>query len=156
MALQNTKPIAWTAPEYPYQQKKRDWYWALGIIATAIVIAAVFLKNLLFALIIAISAFSMALYAARKPRQIQFEVSERGVSIGDTRYLYQSLESFGILEKTSGPVLMLKSEKTFMPFISIPLGDTDTEDIRDFLLDYLPEETHDESLSEVLMEYLGF
>lgn len=156
MARPQEQPIIWETAEYPHRKKTSDWFWALGIISIALATGAIFLKNFLFAFLIIIGAFTIALYASQKPRHVRFEVGERGIRIGDMRYPYATLESFGILEKPSGTVLILKSEKAMMPFLTIPLGDANPEAIRNFLLDYLPEEAHEESLSESIMEYLGF
>jgi len=32
--------ITWSAPEYHYYEKTADWYWALGIIAAALLVVA--------------------------------------------------------------------------------------------------------------------
>ena len=37
--------IKWGAPEYEFHEKTTEWYWALGIITAALVLAAVILHN---------------------------------------------------------------------------------------------------------------
>ena len=37
--------IKWSALEYEFHEKTPEWYWALGIITAALVLAAVILHN---------------------------------------------------------------------------------------------------------------
>jgi hypothetical protein len=120
-------PITWEAHEYVHAEKNRDWYWAL------------------------------ALFASRKPDLVTFTLSQRGVRVDDDLYPFQSLESFGIDETPNKtPKLILKSNKIFSPGLVIPLEGIHPDEVHDFLLDFLPEGDHAESLSHHLMEYLGF
>jgi len=53
--------------------------------------------------------------------------------------------------------LILESKKTIMPHITLPLSsETDVAAVHEFLMTYLPEEEQKESVSEALMDYLGF
>jgi hypothetical protein len=150
-------PITWEAHEYVHAEKNRDWYWALGLIAIAGAVAALLFNNVLFAVLIIIASFSLALFASRKPDLVTFTLSQRGVRVDDDLYPFQSLESFGIDETPNKtPKLILKSNKIFSPGLVIPLEGIHPDEVHDFLLDFLPEGDHAESLSHHLMEYLGF
>lgn len=155
----NQETIKWSALEYEEKNRSIDWYWAVGIIALAIAIVAVIYQNYLFAILTVISAFTLLLYAARQPREVQFELSRRGVRVNSVLYPYATLKSFWIHHHDGDRrgKLIVQSEKTLMPYVTIPLPDTpDADTINDFLSLYLPEEEHPESLSEILMERLGF
>ena len=49
--MQPNAIFEWEGTEYRFEDKSADWYWALGIIATAIAIAAVLFNNILLALL---------------------------------------------------------------------------------------------------------
>lgn len=152
----NSNALRWQAPEYVFQDKRSDWFWALGIIAISGAVTAVLLGNVLFAALIIIGAFTMALYAARKPRIVSFEINGRGVVASSTLYPFQTLEAFWVDEARHEPVLILQSTKTFMPYIVVPLGDIDLDVVRERLGTRLQETELIEPFSVKVMEFFGF
>lgn len=154
---QKQKEIAWDAPEYIYVEKTADWYWSLGIITAALAGIAIWQGNFLFALIALVGGFAVALYAVRKPRTIHISISIRGIEIDSRIYPYESLDSFWIFYHPGGvKELSIMSEKMFMPRIPAPLGAIDPNDVRELLLEFLPEKRQEESLVDVITRRLGF
>lgn len=151
-------PISWEAPEYTYYPKQKEWHWLVGIIATGLVIlAVVVMKSFLFGVFIAVAAFTIMLVGTRKPRIVLFEISSRGVAASKKLYPYNNLKSFWIrYDPPRKKELSLESKKTFMPYIIMPLGDTNPNIIREQLIRFLPEKEHEESLIESISHYLGF
>lgn len=150
-------PLTWQAYEYHHRDKSNDWFWALGIITVGGVVAAIFLHNLLFALLILVAGVSLGLFAAREPDLVTFEISRRGIRIDDDLYPYQNLEGFWIEDYSHStvPKLLLKSKKMFMPMIVIPIEDVEPEDVYAALLYFLPEEELHEPFAHHLMELVG-
>ena len=155
---QNFSRLTWHAHEYEYKERGVDWFWALGIIAITGAVTAIVLSNILFAILIIVGALTLALYAARKPNIIPYEVSERGVRIDNALHPYKSLESFWIDDEYEHrePRLFIKSDRLFMPAIVIPLESHSLAEIRECLLCYLDEEEYTEPFPYKIMEYLGF
>ena len=155
---ENQPPLVWKAHEYEYREKSVDWFWALGIIATTGATAAVVLGNILFAVLIVIGTLTLALYAVRKPNLTQFEINDRGIRIDNTIHPYTSLDSFWVddIDERALPKLLIKSKKTLMPYIIIPLDRVSPADVRECLFLYLDEEEHTEPLPHKIMDYLGF
>lgn len=149
--------ISWQGYEYDYHEKSSDWFWALGIIALSSAVTAIIFKNILFALLILIGAFTVALFAAKRPHLVHFEIQKRGVVIDETVYPYKTLESFWIDEDEYGHhSLLLKSQRFVMPHIVIPLPEDLVEDIRSVLLTKLEEEEMEEPVFHRLLEFFGF
>lgn len=148
--------MAWSAPEHPHKEKKADWYVALGIVAVSGAVAAFLLKNPLFALIILIGAFALALQGAQKPKTIGIAIGDRGISAGDTLYPWESLSSFWVEEGGPAPVLLLAPENKFLPLVIFPVSEHDPADVRDLLFEFLDEREHKIPVVNKLMEYLGF
>ncbi len=149
--------ISWKAHEYEHRNKSIDWFWAVGVIAIASAIISAIYGNILFAVFILLGAFTLLMYAVRKPKEINFEINRRGVVIEDTLYPYSTIESFWIREKDDDKKLVFQSEKILMPHIIIPLSnDIDYEFLHEFLSEFLDEEEHHESFADIIMEYLGF
>ncbi|MDO8572750.1 MAG: hypothetical protein Q7S11_03215 [bacterium] len=152
----NEEKITWSALEYPIREKTTDWYWALGIMAMAGAVASYILANILFSILIILGAFTVAVYGARHPHEVLFEIDRRGVRSGATLYPHSSLTSFWVIERREESKILLQSSKVFMPYIVIPLGGENPEMVRDVLLNYLKEEEHVEPLAQRIMDYLRF
>ena len=149
--------IKWSAPEYEFHEKTPEWYWTLGIITAALVLAAVILRNFLFAVFAVLAGFSVGLYGARRPRLVSHEINSGGVSFGNRNFNYENIDHFWInynppLKKE----LILESKKTFSTHTAILLGDADPEQIRRYLLQYLKEKKIEESLVAVIARVLKF
>ena len=150
-------PITWQAREFHYYKKSADWYWILGIISVVGAVLAIVLggANLLFAALILFAGVALGIMGAKRPGMIEYEANERGVVAGDTLYIYQALDSFWIDPRSDDPRLILKSQKTYLPYIIIHIENIDPETVRAYLLQFLPEEPMQEPLSHKLAEYLG-
>lgn len=152
------KPIEWTGHEYSHFEKGSDWYWALGLVAVAGAVTAIIFDDILFAILILIAGFVLAIFASRKPNEVTFALTQRGVRIDDTLYPYKTLKSFGIEELTPQhiPRLIFASKKIFALDIIIPLEHVDANEVHDFLMHFLEEDEHFEPLTHKVMEWLGF
>lgn len=149
--------IFWLAPEYRHYPKSKDWFWTVGFISFLLVVVALLLRNFLFAAFVALAGFAFALFSARRPHIVRFTLSAKGVLIHRTLYPFQHLKSFWIYYEPAGKkALSIESQKMFMPFITVPLGDIDPNLVRSYLKRFLKETEHQESVIEQLFEYIGF
>ncbi len=149
--------VAWSTLEYLYTEKSRDWFWAVGIVAAALIIASLILGNALFAGLILVSAAAIFLHAIRKPAHIRCEAGKRGLTIENTLYAWKDIESFWISDEQEGtvPILHLKTKKPFSPYLALPLRRDDKEKLRGLIGRHVAEEKFDEPLSHRLAEMVG-
>ena len=149
--------LSWEALEYEYHEKTTDWYWAVGIVTFGFFVLALILKNFLFAILVAIAGFTFALYGARRPKIVSFAITSRGLKIGEKLYPYDNLKSFWLnYDPPNIKELYVISKKFFAPQISIPLGASDPNKIREYLLKFLEEKEIQESLSDVIARFFRF
>ena len=149
--------IVWQAPEYQFREKGNDWYWALGILTVGLFATSIVLHNFLFAIIIAIGGFAVAIYSSKRPDLVKFAVSHRGVKVKDILYPYDNLKSFWIeYDPPYRKELIIESKKVMMPYIVIQLGGADPIRVRENLLKFLREMRHEESLITTLARVLKF
>lgn len=149
--------VSWSAPEYDYAPKSREWYWVVGIIATALVIVSALLRNLLFGILTVLAGFTVALYGARKPKIMRFAITARGVEIGSKLHPYESLASFWLrYEPPHIKELDIISKKLSAPRMTLPLGDANPNEIRAILMRTLKEVETEESFAESIGRFLGF
>ncbi len=150
------KSITWETYEYVYREKTADWYWAVSIIAISIAITSILFNNVLFAILILLSFFTLMMYSKRKPSILQIRIDERGIQEGKSKMPYSNIESFWVEDQLVEHKIILKSKNKFLPYTIIPIKDVDPDDVHSHLRQYLPEKEHNEPLAKKIMEYLGF
>lgn len=149
--------FTWETQEYAYRRKTKDWYWALAIITISFATAAYILDNHLFAILIIVAGFTLALYGSKPPEELSCAITTVGVRMNTTLYSYSTLKYFWINELSIPPTLLLESKSTFAPLRTIRLpGDTDIEPLRSFLNTHIEEHQLEEPPFEKLFEKLGF
>lgn len=148
--------ISWNAPEHIHTEKRSDWYWAVGIITLALAAAAVIFGNIIVAVFIVVAATALVVHASQPAREIHHEINDRGIVIDDALYPFLTLESFWIPHDEFPPKIILKSRKTFTPYIIVYIDEVDPEKIREILLKYIAETEHRESILKHLLERFGF
>jgi hypothetical protein len=157
--MNGSKKLEWQALDHIREKKDSDWFWIIGIVAVAIAILAVFFNNVLLALLVLIGTFVIFLAANNPAKMVGHQINRKGVQVGDIIYTYATLESFYVIDEDGfdRDRLILKSRKTFMPLIVIPLGDQIRPDeIREYLLEYLNEEEMYEPTIQRILTRLGF
>ncbi|HUQ30432.1 MAG TPA: hypothetical protein VM103_02840 [Candidatus Paceibacterota bacterium] len=151
--------FAWEGKEYEHEPKTADWYWAVGILATAGVIASILFSNVLLALLILVATGAIALRAAKHPPTHSFELTHDGLIIGNDLHPFERMTSFSVLEDIEGkfpPVLSIKTESLFAPHLVIPLDGVDADGIYALFLDRVDEGEHHHTLPDLVAAWLGF
>ena len=153
--MENQK-IIWQTPAHEHRIKGHDWFWGVGIIAFSIVGTSIILGDILFAIIIIISAIIIVLSANKEPKLTEVSIDSRGIRINDLHYPYSTLDGFCIDENFGLPKLLVKSKKTFATLIIAPIGDdVDIEKVQKYLSIFIKEEELQEPLSHKIVDFLG-
>lgn len=155
------KEMTWKTIEHHHGEKSSDWYWVLGIVAMTLAVLSIYFGNILFAIVVLLGAFTMILHLHTGHQEIEVSVNKKGIRINKTVYPYSTLESFWVEEEDEiehiQNQLLIKSQKSLVPLIIIPISDDiDTDELKDYLLTYIDEEEMREPFSNKLMEFLGF
>ena len=149
--------ISWRALEYKRKEKNVDWYWAVILIALSVVVISFILHNVLFAILIIISTAILLSFSINSPRTIEVSIDQKGIIVEKEMYPFSTLSAFWVdTSEKDNEKILVKSKKVLMPLIAIPLEEYHHLDIREVLLQYLPEEEMHEPLSQKVMEKLGF
>jgi hypothetical protein len=148
--------IAWDTPEHFKSEKNNDWYWAVGIITLTAAALCFIFGNIIFGILIVVGVFALVVHAVRAPQMVHVEINDRGIIIDNVLYPFLSLESFWIDAHEQPPKILIKSTKTFMPYISVHIEGVDREEVRDILLNYIAETEHHEPFTKKILERLGF
>lgn len=154
--------LEWSALEYEEKERSKDWFWALGVIVVTSSIASIIFGNYFFAALLFISGLLLGYFAIKKPDMISYELNQKGLKIRTQLYPYENIKSFWVQIDVTGetklkPILFIKSERAFMPILSIPIDDNMAEDIHSIMLSKnIAEEEMKEHPSHQIMESLGF
>ena len=96
-SIKKSSVITWTASEYIEHQRGAGWYAALAVITIVLAAGAYLLIHDYFAAaIIIILGLILAFYAGHQPRQMDYELSGRGIKVGEKSYAYSLFKSFSI------------------------------------------------------------
>ena len=157
--------IAWQAAEFEYQQKDPLWYWGSLAVALILLILAIWQKNFLFMFFVVVAEMVIIYFADRQPLLWDFKIDEHGIHIGKQKfYSYSDIDSLDIHPHAGGDInpekeykeLVIKLKSHFSPYLKINIHRQDEEKIKAFLLKFVPEQEHPESLSDALSKLIRF
>jgi hypothetical protein len=139
---QISKEIFWIIPADKEQQRGKNWYLLAGAILLTLLIFSFLTKNLLFAFILIVSSAIIIMNDGKKSENIKIILNGDGVAVGRQFYDYDAIENFSILYKPNEKVKNIYCEfkNTFRQRLSLPLENMNPLQIREFLLQYLPED----------------
>ena len=157
MLFRSSDTLTWRAPEHQHVERGKDWYWALGIVAVSSALTAILFSNFLFALLIVVAAGTLGMIASHKPQEVDFELSQRGLVIGDEFYPYDHMHAFWVGDDNGKPTLFIDTPRFMTPDLVIPIEDVDPAHIHAMLADNgVPETPLQESIYYKILEFLGF
>lgn len=159
MLHNNTVTFVWEIMEFTFKEKRKLWYWVVGISALVLITISLFLKNYLFAFFILIAAGLMIKIASKQPIVLPIEISDHGVKINQDLYGYEMLHHFWIQTnpKNQAHTLLFLSDRRISPVISIEIAESiDPMDIREYLLNFIPEQEMKESVTNRIIDRIGF
>lgn len=152
-------PITWEALEYEHVERSNDWFWAVWIIAISSAVISVILGNIIFSLVIIVSAFSLIVSAKRKPKLLQVEINRTGIIIDEDMMTYGSLRSFWVDDNSRFDgisKLYIQPKGMSAHLINIPIENVSPTNVRNFLLHQLLEEELSEPFLHHILKRLGF
>lgn len=161
---QSADSIQWQAPEYEYYFKDVSWYWLSLTIAIVLAAVALWQKNFLFAVFVAVAWVTVVSFANHRPAVWKFSINQKGVEIelaeGGTPkklYPYDEIAGFDIHSAVgSYRELILKFKSKLSPYLKINIKPEDEEKIEKFLVEFVPKEKYLESLADSLLKLVRF
>jgi len=149
--------ITWTASEFIAHHKDARWYASVvgGTLVLAIIVRLLTRDNISTVMVVIIGAV-FCIAAARKPRQLTYEIAEDGISIGEHFYPYDSFKSFSVVHEGAFASLELVPLKRFMPLTSIYCSPDNEDDAIDLLAEFLPYEERGHSLIDIAARRIRF
>lgn len=150
-------PVTWQASEYIDHEK--DGIWFVGMVGITLVLAALsifLIKSWTFTALILVMAASVAVYARRPPRTLDYSLSLHGLQVNEKAYSLSDFRAFGIIQE--GPLysVVLIPVKRFMPSVNVYFPQEQGEQIVDLLGATIPMETVEPDAIDTLVRKLRF
>lgn len=131
----------WTFPEFIKYQYTRGWYISFLVILVLLLIFSIVTTNILFALILIIATTILYITRKRNPENINFAITEEGITINHTLYQWLEIKNFWIIyEPPQVKNLYFEFKNLLLPRLPIPMQDQDPVTIREMLLEYIDED----------------
>ncbi|MFH1533670.1 MAG: hypothetical protein ABID64_01955 [Nitrospirota bacterium] len=154
-AFDNTV-ISWTAPEHLRHKRGKIW----KVIVAALLIAAIVtgMAHQAWTFSLAIVVFAIVYYLVnREPtKDVEVSISDIGIKVGKRKYPFTRIKSFWLVyEPPYTKSLYVKVDGELVVDISIQLNSQDPSEVREFLIEKIPEkEGHNQSLTEIFSRLL--
>lgn len=148
--------LHWRAPEHEIMEKSRKWYLYVLLLLVAIVAFAVYTNSPVMAITFIMIGVVGYIFIGKEPRILDFAITDEGVIAGREIYEFENMYSFWIFYESDGiKVISLHMKNKIIPFIHIPVHDQDPFEIREVLLEYIPEIKQDPSPVDTFERFLG-
>lgn len=154
----DTQPISWTASEFIAHAKSASWYGALAL-AAAVGAALIYLltRDPVSAAVIIVAAVVLAIYAGHQPRELEYRIDFKGLTVGQKHFGYDQFRSFSVLPEGSFSSIVFMPLKRFAVPTTIYYAPEDEPKIVQMLSDYLPlDQEHGHDAIDRLMHRIRF
>jgi hypothetical protein len=152
-----SQSVSWTASEFIAHEKSAGWYLKLALIALALTIIIVGVtRDIISGAVIIFAAIFLAIYGARKPRQLEYTINRHGVTIDGKRHNYEEYKSFSIVAEGAFSSLVFMPLRRFAVVTTIYYDPADESNILTLLSAQLPHEEPRRDMVDNLMRHIRF
>jgi len=136
----SSNDISWTASEFIDHTKNISWYIALAVITAGLAIAAFFIGDIVASSMIVIAAVLFGIIANRKPRELNYIISNRGINVGNKHFTHSAFKSFTLVRDGGFQSIWLIPSKRFDPGLTIYFAPEHSKKIVEYLGMFIPYE----------------
>ncbi|HVX48438.1 MAG TPA: hypothetical protein VHA05_03735 [Candidatus Saccharimonadales bacterium] len=149
--------ISWTASEFISHEKSTGWYGKLALGAVILAAIIYFLtKDIISTSVVIICAIAFGAIAGRRPRQLRYQISNAGVTIGQKQLTYAGFKSFSVIPEGAFSSIVFKPLKRFAPLTTIYYSPNDEDQILNLLSQHLPFEEYKPDPVDNMMRRIRF
>jgi hypothetical protein len=152
-----TPEVTWQAAEFIAHSKGTGWYVAfIGISLVVIALAYIITHEIFTVVVVTIAVGMFGFLAARKPRELNYGLTDSGILIGSKFYGYHDFIAFAIMNEGPLSSIDFVPLKRFAPMLSIYCDANVEPDVVDVLTRHLPVARHQRGAIEGLMHRIHF
>src|SRR5258708_5273078 len=147
-------PSRWVAHLTPGASRERTWY-VIGVLIIGAILAGVFFHDIMFTFVLALGALVLALHSAKPHRPSAIGIHATGISIDGDHHRFSDMRSFWIhYYPPHIKELSVEFKKGLTHRIHIPLENQNPLEIRQVMVNYVPEKEHEPSLLDHLVRII--
>jgi hypothetical protein len=98
----------------------------------------------------------LSLYGARRPAELQYQLDNYGISIGQKQFSFGDFRAFSVVPEGAFASIALLPTKRFAPMTTLYFAPEDGDKILDILGDHLPEQPRKADAIDSLMRKIRF
>ena len=149
--------VTWTASEFVAHHKTVGWYAALAG-GTAVITLLVYLitKEIISSSVVIFGGTALGYYAGRQPRQLQYQLSNSDLNIGERHYALDGFRSYGMVPEGAFTSIVFMPLKRFAPPTTIYFAPEDEDRITALLSSCLPYEEYAHDFIDAFMRRIRF
>lgn len=151
------KTVRWTGP-IAYRAEGTGIPYVLGVVLVGVgVLIGIYQHSWIVAALFIGMGIMTAVHARTPHPNVPIEISPVSIKLGDRTYSHTDVHSFWIhYDLPHGvPELSLHIKRWHLPYLKIPLYETDPSQVRMILLEFIPEVEHDDPASHRFLKHLG-
>lgn len=96
------------------------------------------------------------MYGVRKPHLLTYKITPVGIMIDEYFFPFQSIKGFYITQDQYHTVLLIHTDRSVMPIMTLPLHDVDADEVYRIMSSQVPEVVMKEPAFHMLMDKIGF
>jgi hypothetical protein len=142
--------LHWRAPEYEAYERDKKWYVYITFILAAIIGYAIYTNGIIMAITFILIGVVGYIHINKEPKMLDFIITPEGVLAGRELYEFENMESFWIYYEPEGKkAISLKTKSHLVPYVHIPVYEEDPVELREILMEYIPEVKQTEGIVEI-------
>jgi hypothetical protein len=146
--------LEWEAPVRVFRRRGREFFSTLGAIVFLVTVILVFLKEwFLIGAIIAMS-FMVYILSTIPPENTKHKITNRGIATAGADYPWDLLSRFWFTIDSGQKTLHIETKINYPRRLIMLLGETDQENVKKIISDYLPMEEPDKGWSDKASDLL--
>jgi hypothetical protein len=151
------RTVSWTGSEFIANHKGSKWFLSFFAVLVAVVgLIFALTKDYVSAISVAVVGVLFAFLANRQPRQLTYQIDNKGINMGSNFYAFDQFKSFSLAQDGAIGYINLMPMKRFMPDVSIYFPPEQEATIIEILSDHLPHNEGDERHIDKLAKRFRF
>ncbi len=145
--------LEWEVDEFPAHSRGKLWYTISAVLGVALIVYSIATANFLFAVIILMIGVITLLSTFQKPDRVPVILTNTGVVVADMYYDFEAIKDFSLAyDPPHVKNLYFEFHSPWHPLLTVPLEDTDPNEVRSLLLPFCLENLHrvEENLTDVV------
>ncbi|MCL5784734.1 MAG: hypothetical protein M1142_05275 [Patescibacteria group bacterium] len=130
--------LSWIAPARPYRKKDRSYYTTIATLVILLILIALLAREILLIGVLLALGFVAYVLGFVPPEDIEYKISDQGVTIGNHFYFWGDLDSFWLSEKEGHGLMHIVTHYHFPAQLILVLGKDNEAEVKKEVAHYLP------------------